>query len=201
MTEVGLFVYGSLSQGLVHFDRIRDFVEASQPAFIYASAHRLKVGYPVLTEQANDRVPGFYLMVKSDVSSDLLFTILDSFHGVNICDESKSLHFRRQTLVETEAGMKSAWCYFINPSKMPLGSQPIPGGDWMGSLQEKPALTANLTERQRTYVQRLGASVGREIVPIDLGLYRELMGLELIVDKGRRLALSKFGQEVYRYLG
>jgi hypothetical protein len=31
-------------------------------------------------------------------------------------------------------------------------------------------------------------------------LYRELMKLELVVDKGRRLALSKLGQEVARYL-
>jgi hypothetical protein len=62
-------------------------------------------------------------------------------------------------------------------------------------------MTSKLTEKQATYIQRLGRSSGREIVPIDLTLYRELMNLELIVDKGRRLALSKLGQEVFRHLG
>lgn len=61
-------------------------------------------------------------------------------------------------------------------------------------------LTESFWERQKSYVQKLGLTLGREIVPIDLPLYRELMNLELIVDKGRRLALSKLGQEVYRYL-
>ena len=83
---------------------------------------------------------------------------------------------------------------------MPATAQKIMGGDWKASLLREPALTEKLTERQRLYVQRLGSTQGREIVPIDLGLYRELMNLELIVDKGRRLALSKLGQEVFRYL-
>ena len=40
-----------------------------------------------------------------------------------------------------------------------------------------------------------------DIIPIDdLTLYRELMKLELIVDKGRRLALSSLGKEVYNHL-
>jgi hypothetical protein len=73
-------------------------------------------------------------------------------------------------------------------------------GDWKSLLLNQANLLDKLTERQKTYIQRLGASLGREIVPIDLPLYRELMNLELIVDKGRRLALSKLGQEVYRYL-
>ena len=58
-----------------------------------------------------------------------------------------------------------------------------------------------LTDGQRQYILRLGATSGREIVPIDMKLYRELLNLEMIVDKGRRLALSKLGHEVFRYLG
>ena len=61
-------------------------------------------------------------------------------------------------------------------------------------------MISQLSEKQATYVKRLGKSTSREIVPIDLNLYRELMNLELIVDKGRRLALSKLGLEVYRHL-
>lgn len=58
------------------------------------------------------------------------------------------------------------------------------------------ALMHELTPRQTTYVKRLSQVTGREIVPIDLDLYRELLKLGLIVDKGRRLALSKLGKEV-----
>ncbi|MNY36180.1 hypothetical protein D3C86_1706530 [compost metagenome] len=82
-----------------------------------------------------------------------------------------------------------------------MNAKIIAGGDWRKSIEEQPVLTAKLTERQVTYIQRLGKTTGREIIPIDLPLYRELMNLELIVDKGRRLALSKLGQEVYRHLG
>jgi len=132
-----------------------------------------------------------------------LVSLLDEFHGVNRMDPVKSLYFRKEVSVQTSGNLgaaQKAWVYFLNPAKLPAKSVQIPGGDWKSSLQTEPALTEKLTERQKTYVLRLGAISGREIVPIDLPLYRELMNLELIVDKGRRLALSKFGQEVYRYL-
>ncbi len=53
-----------------------------------------------------------------------------------------------------------------------------------------------LSPRQATYVKRLSQITGREIVPIDLDLYRELLKLEIIIDKGRRLALTKLGKMV-----
>ncbi len=68
------------------------------------------------------------------------------------------------------------------------------------SEKKQSSILSILTERQEAYIKKLGKSTGREIVPIDLPLYRELMNLELIVDKGRRLALSKLGHEVYRNL-
>ena len=68
-------------------------------------------------------------------------------------------------------------------------------------LDENPPLPQTLSDRQRSYVLKLGAVKGRDIIPIqDLTLYRELMKLELIVDKGRRLALSSLGKEVYKHL-
>ncbi len=90
--------------------------------------------------------------------------------------------------------------YYFNPAKLPKTATRIPAGDWAHSLKATPPLTKTLTERQLAYVKRLSQVSGREIVPIDLELYRELMKLELVVDKGRRLALSKLGQEVVRYL-
>ncbi len=53
-----------------------------------------------------------------------------------------------------------------------------------------------LSSRQASYVKKLGQISGRDILPIDLDLYRELMKLGLIIDKGRRLALTDLGKKV-----
>jgi hypothetical protein len=184
--------------GMVHFSKIQSFVESSEPAQIQATAFRLKVGFPVLINKGYDKIPGFYVEIKS---SDLLMGLLDEFYGYNVLDAEKSLYHRQEVTVFLEDGRAvSAWTYFLNPKKLPATAVAILGGDWRKSLEEEPALTEKLTEKQKAYVTRLGNTLGREIVPIDLQLYRELMNLELIVDKGRRLALSKLGHEVYRHL-
>lgn len=68
-------------------------------------------------------------------------------------------------------------------------------------LQKIVSTAQQLTDKQRSYVLKLGAARARDIVPIqDLNLYRELLKLEMIVDKGRRLALSQLGRQVYQHL-
>ncbi len=197
MSANNFFVYGSLSEGLVHFSKIKDFVIRSQPGQVLGQAFRLKVGFPTLVDQGADIVPGHLLWLKP---SEILLTFLDQFHGVNPEDPQKSLYFRVEKTVVTETESHRAQVYVLNPAKLPKEAQYIEGGDWKKSLKTNPALPEKLTERQKTYVVRLGTCSGRDIVPIDLGLYRELMKLELIVDKGRRLALSKLGHEVLKYL-
>lgn len=198
MTEFKMFAYGSLSQGMVHYSKISEFVTAAMPARIRGRAYRLKVGFPVVTDEAEDIVPGQLLTIQAN---SLLLTLLDEFHGFRAEDPEKSLFFRREVDVLTQdGGGQKAWVYLANPKKISLGAKVIADGDWQKSFVSEPALTEKLTERQKQYIQRLGASTGREIVPIDLALYRELMNLEMIVDKGRRLALSKLGHEVYRFL-
>lgn len=200
MTTARFFIYGSMSEGMVHFSKIQDFILSSVPATIKATAYRLSVGFPALLKEETDVVRGQLVELKS---SDILISLLDEFFGMNRHDPEKSVYSREAVSVQSEAypDSVSAWVYFLNPKKLPANAQLIEGGDWQGSLERKPALTSQLTERQMTYIQRLGKSTGREIVPIDLPLYRELMNLELIVDKGRRLALSKLGLEVYKHLG
>lgn len=189
------FVYGAMSEGLVHWSKISQFIESSAPARLKAAAYRLRVGFPVLLKEGRDFVEGYVTELKS---SDLLLNLLDEFHGFSRFDPEKSLFVREEA--ELDGGEK-AWVYFLNPKKLPVSAKPIDGGDWKKTLEEEPPLTAKITERQRCYLLRLAAATGREIVPInDMSLYRELMNLELIVDKGRRLALSKLGQEVVRYL-
>lgn len=187
-----------MSEGLVHFQKIKEFVLGSTPAQIQGKAYRLRVGYPVVLQEGSDYVPGQLVTLKA---TDLLVHLLDEFHGFDAMDEARSLYFRKTVSVHLEDGTTElAHAYVLNPRKLPTNAKPIPEGDWRASLEKEPSLIEKLTERQKTYIARLGASVGREIVPIDLPLYRELMNLEMIVDKGRRLALSKTGHEVFRYL-
>lgn len=192
------FVYGSMCEGMVHFSKISNFIEKSLPAAIQASAWRLRAGFPALMRDGMDWVEGQWVELRG---GEMLLALLDEFHGYNAMDPAKSLYLRERRSVSLGDRLEDAWVYFLNPLKKPVGAIPIPGGNWKRSLQEQPPLVSKLTERQRCYLLKLGAASGRDIVPInDMSLYRELMNLELIVDKGRRLALSKLGQEVYRHL-
>ena len=204
-----IFVYGSLTEGMVHYGRVQEFVKTIRPATIQAYCYRLPVGYPALIEPEVASVDAAPSAVISDVpgqvleieARELVFKILDEFHGFNPIQIEKSLFYKKEVEVLLSEGERlAAHCYFLNPSKLPAQSQALTDGDWMKSLSTQPALPHQLSEAQVTYIKRLGASTGREIVPIDLGLYRELMKLELIVDKGRRLALTKLGKDVYKYL-
>jgi gamma-glutamylcyclotransferase (GGCT)/AIG2-like uncharacterized protein YtfP len=163
------------------------------------SAWRLKSGMPVLLEQGQDPIQGHLLTLKG---VDLLYSILDEFQGVNWISPEIGLHFRKQIQLRCSEGTVGAFCYFLNPEKLPRSAQKIIGGKWQEALQMDPPLSQTLTDRQRDYLRRLAGASGREIVPInDMSLYRELINLELIVDKGRRLALSQLGREVVPYLG
>lgn len=193
------FVYGSMSEGMVHWSKISEMIESSCPATLQASAYRLKVGFPALVDEGQHLIRGQLVELRS---SEILLSLLDEFHGFNRFDADRSLFHRKEVSVQTAEGAVSAFAYFLNPRRIPAGAKLIEDGDWQRSLAEEPPLTQQLTERQRHYLQKLGAATGREIIPInDMSLYRELMNLDLIVDKGRRLALSKFGQEVVHYLG
>lgn len=202
--SLSLFVYGSLTDGMVHYDLIRPYVKSCEEATACGFAYRLPVGYPAFIARNNmgtldgaAMVPGY--LVKID-APDLVWGLLDNFFGVSALVPDKSLHWRETVKVYTAAGESSAYIYAMNPAKLPKNAELIIDGDWRKSLKERPPLTTSLTEKQATYIKRLKASTGREIVPIDLALYRELLKLDLIVDKGRRLALTKFGKEVAHYL-
>lgn len=195
-----VFVCGSMSEGMVHFDKIKSSIESIQDATILAAAYQLPCGYPVVLAEGNESIPGHLVEVKSP---DFLIPLLDQFYGFSQFEPQKSLHFRSEVQVvlsDNNSQSVSAWVYYLNPKKLPAAARAISAVEWQEKL-EAPKFMDQLTERQKLYIRKLGQVSGREVVPVDLPLYRELMSLELIVDKGRRLALSKFGQEVYRYLG
>lgn len=197
MTATKFFIYGSWVEGMVHFSKIQSYIESVQPASIRGTAYRAKVGFPLIIEDGQTEIPGQLVEINA---TDVFMAMLDEYFGFNPLYPEKSLHFRRTVVAQTQSGPVECMTYFLNPAKLPLQAEVIADGNWQKSLKEKPDLSTTLSERQRTYIKRLGNSTGREIVPIDLPLYRELMNLELIVDKGRRLALSKLGQEVFKHL-
>lgn len=195
-----VFAYGSISEGMVHFHKLAPFVIHQQRGRIRGKAYRLRVGYPVILKQGVDWIPGQVLELRT---SEILQALLDEFFGYNPLQVEGSLYLREQVLVSCEEGPALlASVYFLNQNKLPEQAQVIAGGDWEREIRETPVITEALSEKQKIYIQKLGSAAGRDIIPInDLSLYRDLISLGLIVDKGRRLALSKWGQEVYRYLG
>lgn len=204
MTTMRFFVIGSWTEGMLHFQKLRPFIVSYEPATIQAKAYRLPVGFPVLvafhnTNDTDDQIVGQLIELKYDAT---LLALMDSLHGVHSAVPEKGLHRRiTASIIKNSGDQDEAQVYVFNPKKLPQKAVRIAGGIWQESLALNPPLTDQLTEKQKCYVLKLGSVKGREIVPInDLTLYRELMKLELIVDKGRRLALSSLGKEVYNHL-
>lgn len=204
MTTMRFFVIGSWAEGMFHFNKLKPFIISCESASVAAYAYRLPVGFPVLVAQKNsneqfDEILGHLIELKCDST---LLALMDTLHGVNPTDPTKGLHQRITSNVMKKTGQtEEAQVYIFNSKKLPIKAVKIEKGVWQDSLRNDPPLTEQLTERQKTYVLKLGSAKGRDIVPInDLSLYRELMKLELIVDKGRRLALSSLGKEVYNHL-
>lgn len=204
MATMRFFVIGSWTEGMFHFQKLKPFIVSYETATIQAQAYRLPIGFPVLVAETSsnsgcDLITGQLIELKYD---ETLLVLMDSLHGVNLKDAAKGLHQRRTVKIFKASGdQDEAQVYFFNDRKLSSKASRISGGVWQDSLVQNPPLTEQLTEKQKVYVLKLGSVKGRDIVPInDLTLYRELMKLELIVDKGRRLALSSLGKEVYNHL-
>ncbi|MES2769138.1 MAG: gamma-glutamylcyclotransferase family protein [Bdellovibrionota bacterium] len=197
-SEMNIFVYGSLARGNIHYSKFFNEENITPNVFVKGSAYRLEVGYSVISTQGSQRVPGDLIKCNR---SDVLLSLLDQFHGFSFKIPEKSLFLRMETDVYLDNGFtEKAYVYSINPLKLPKTAKLIESGNWMEDFAQNPPLTEKLKDREKEYIRKLGNSSGRDIVPIQLDLYRGLMNMGMIVDKGRRLALSKLGQEVFRYL-
>ncbi|MBC7742398.1 MAG: gamma-glutamylcyclotransferase [Bdellovibrionaceae bacterium] len=199
MTTMRFFVIGSWTEGMLHFQKLRPFIVSYEQASITAQVYRLPAGIPVIVSGGDDEIIGQLVELKYD---ETLISLMDAFHGVHLTEATKGLHLRSTITAKKASGLlEEAQVYLYNPKKISAKAQKIAGGVWLETMRSDPPLSEQLTERQRMYVLKLGAAKGRDIIPInDLTLYRELMKLELIVDKGRRLALSSLGKEVYNHL-
>lgn len=192
-----LFVYGSFCDGMVHFEKLRGFTDQNEAASVVGHVFRTQVGFPVFQQGGSHQIQGRLLRLNKP---ELALNILDEFHGVSNSDPTIGVFERVEIEVQVVGGTERAYIYSILPSRLPRNAKLIENGDWKKSLEENPALPMRLTEKQRNYIRKLGQSSGRDIVPIDLNLYRELLHLDLVVDKGRRLALTNLGLDVFRYL-
>lgn len=183
---------------MVHFEKISAHVTEMRKAEVRGALFRLPSGMIVLSDVGDDEIDG---QIASLRSPSILLSLLDEFHGVHRADPSSGLFYRNAVAGALEDGTEEMTnAYIINPARLPRSASAVVGADWRSSIERQPPLLAKLTERQKSYIRRLGSCSGREIVPIDLGLYRELLHLEVVVDKGRRLALSALGQELFRLL-
>ncbi len=199
MTTMRFFMIGSWTEGMFHFQKLLPFIISVENATIKASVYKLPIGFPVLTNSPTHVIHGQLLELQAD---EALLVLLDTLHGVKRMAPEKGLHVRSTVNVTKASGeQEPAEVYFFNPQKLTSKAIFIEQGDWKKALSDTVPLPMALTDKQRCYVMKLGCVKGRDIVPInDLTLYRELMKLELIVDKGRRLALSSLGKEVYSHL-
>jgi len=210
MTRAGMgysfFLYGVYSEGQKCFSRFQNFITHSQPAYVKGTLYKLNCGLPLLSSQGGYMIPGSLVELNLQENH---WPIIDSLNGFNAMNAKKSLVVRETVdVVVAEGGVVNAQTYCLCPDKKMVGCREFMDTEYANYVQSEnssensleQSLVNRLTERQKTYIQKLSQAKGREIVPVDMALYRELMSLELIVDKGRRLALTNLGQEISFFL-
>ena len=198
MSKSTLFVYGSLMKGMVHHNKLAAMVKEIKPASCEGALYRLPVGYPEMVE-GEGQVRGELITLNN--FKDII-KIIDEFEGYSLTTPDKSLHLRVEKPVLVDGAKKpvTSFVYVLNPLKLPKEAVKIESGDYRSIMTAQPPLSSQLSESQKRYILKLGASSGRDIVPINLDIYRDLLNKGLIVDKGRRLALTNLGFDVYKYL-
>lgn len=196
---VHFFSYGAFDQGQVHHSKISNFIVSDKPALIKGDMHLLRCGYPVLSyDPSKEFAEGRLVQLQVTES---FWAILDQLVGFDPQRPEKSLLQRVEVPTRVDNySQVAAFTYVLNPKKITSAHKKITGNDWRKRLLDNPPITSQLQQRQKLYIEKLSHSKGRDIVPIKMDLYRELMNLELIVDKGRRLALTPMGKEAALFL-
>lgn len=198
MSKNTLFVYGSLMSGMAHHSKIKSMVKEVKAATCEGELYRLPAGHPAMLD-GTKVVRGEILTFAKLVD---VVKILDEYEGYSPTNPDKSLFVRMEKPVMVEGAKKpgTSQVYILNRSKLPKEAVLVESGDYRAHITANPPLSNMLSESQKRYILKLGASSGRDIVPINLDIYRDLLNKGLIVDKGRRLALTNLGTEVFRFL-
>ena len=192
-----LFIYGSLCEGMIHHKVIKDSIVNCVPAEIKGSAYRLNVGYPVYLSEGNGSVKGYLVELKH---SDILPALLDEFYGVNHRQPNRSVHERQYTQVLAGSNVVEAQVYALRAKKLPKDAILIENGNWEADFASQKPLDERFSEEEIQYIEKIGKTTGREVIPYT-PMTRQLEKQGLVVDKGRRPALTPYGKEVFKYLG
>lgn len=188
------FSYGAFAQGRVHHSKFAQLIENTQRAHVVGEAYRLRSGYPVLSVQNQGHLIAGDLYTLN--VTETFWAIIDELLGYNPSKPEKSFLVRQTVTAWDGQGLPvEAEIYVLNPIRAHHFDKKITNGDWLADLTQYPPLVEQLESRHKEYIAKLSKSRGRDIVPIKLDMYRELMSLQMIVDKGRRLALTQLGQE------
>lgn len=189
------FLYGIYAEGQKCHHRFKELIVQSRPAYAKGQLHKLTCGLPILSNQGDQAIPG--QLVELNISENH-WPILDALNGFNPLNLKKSLLVRETISVSVpESASVLAQTYTLNSSRSAHIAEELNPTDLAlpaGGIVDK------LTEKQKNYIQKLSQAKGREIVPVDMALYRELISLELIIDKGRRIALTRLGLEISHFI-
>jgi hypothetical protein len=198
MVGLNFFLYGVYDEGGACFGRFKNFIRQSRPAMAKGSLYQLQSGFSLLFNQGDRLVRG--TLVQLDLT-ETQWVLLDALNGCGLEKISgKSFIVRERIRLNSEEFAEvSVDAYCLNPEKILMTSGEIQP-ELLNKSAVLPMLIAGLSERQKVYIQKLSKTKGREVVPIDLAIARELISKELIVDKGRRLALTNLGFEVSCFL-
>ncbi len=193
------FCYGPFAKGQSHYKKLINLIHSEKRAFARGKVYRLKCGMPAFIATSDgDLVDGQFLELK--VSSSF-WPIFDEIMGYDPQRPDKGLFQRSHVPLKVgDFSTQLAWTYTLNPKKITKTMPLVPQNDWQNYFKKNRTVLDLLDERHREYICRLARSRSREIVPIKMDLYRELINLELIVDKGRRLALTPMGKETALFL-
>lgn len=193
------FAFGSFAVNQVHYPKIKQLILVEKPAFVKGLVYRLRCGYPALIPgPVGDLISG--TLCELEVPESYV-AILDQLMQFDPSHPQKSLFLRQSVEVQVDNfSHVRAETFCLNPKKKTTAHKIITGGDWRRDMQEDPPVTQFLKDRHKAYIHKLARLKGRDILPIKLDLYRELMNLEMIVDKGRRLALTSKGKEAAHFM-
>lgn len=198
MLGFNFFLYGVYSEGQPCFGRFKNFIRQSQAASVRGTMYKLQSGLSLLVNEGEGVVSG--LAVALDIP-DSQWPIFDALNGCQLEPTATKNFITKENAIVIDGELQgvSLAAYCLNPQKKLQTLGPVMGEE-NTPLAPYTALFSQLTERHKNYIHKLAKVKGREVVPIDLAVSRELISMQLIVDKGRRLALTNLGQEVSCFL-
>ncbi len=189
------FLYGFLNEDSLKAMGLTLRSRAS--AKIRGTLFCLPAGFPVYVADGDEAIQG--MAVEFEQTSEAM-QVLDRFHHFFAETPNRSYYIRSIAEVSGEFGADVAHVYGLALNKVPKGARRIPQGDWPRHRLENPALLEALSLDEQTLLRKIGARRSAGRTPVPLSIYRHFAALGLIVDNGRRLALTPLGREVYRFL-